>query len=103
VPSPGRLLVWTVEKLKPNIHRILNLVAGEQLCGPQTSLLLFTFSFSDPLIGSLHFEIACGYRFTLSRHGSQQKDCHDCRSRFGTPQVVSRELANPGRFAVGEC
>lgn len=79
-----------------------NLVAGKQLCGLRTSLLFFTFSFSDPLTGSLHSEIARGYRSTLSRYGSQQKDCHDCRSRFGTPQVVSRELANPGRFAVGE-
>jgi hypothetical protein len=85
------------------VHRVLNLVAGEQLCGLRTSLPFLISSFSDPLIGSLYSEIACGYRFALLRHGSQQKGCHDCRSRFGTPQVVSRELANSGRFAVGKC
>lgn len=62
-PSPGRLLLWTVEKLKPReTSFIAYLVAGEQLCGLRTSLPFFTFPFSDPLIGSLHSKNACGHR-----------------------------------------
>lgn len=54
-------------------HTLLNLFAGEQLCGLQISTLFFTFLSSDPLTGSLCSEIACGHRSVLCAMAPSRK------------------------------